>query len=69
MLRALELSADEHRRIAAHCRERGIEFLSSPFDSESIELLATLGLQRLKVPAASCSTCPTCAASRRWDCR
>jgi len=51
MLRALELTADEHRRIAAHCWERGIEFLSSPFDTESIELLATLGLRRLKVPS------------------
>jgi N,N'-diacetyllegionaminate synthase len=51
MLRALELSADEHRRIAAHCRRRGIEFLSSPFDDESIALLATLGLERLKVPS------------------
>ena len=51
MLRALELSADTHRRLAAHCRERGIEFLSSPFDAESIELLATLGLERLKVPS------------------
>ena len=51
MLRALELSGDAHRRLAAHCRERGIEFLSSPFDAESIELLATLGLKRLKVPS------------------
>jgi N,N'-diacetyllegionaminate synthase len=51
MLRALELSADEHRRIAAHCRRRGIEFLSSPFDDESVALLATLGLERLKVPS------------------
>jgi N,N'-diacetyllegionaminate synthase len=51
MLRALELSADDHRRIAAHCRQRGIEFLSSPFDAASIELLATLDLKRLKVPS------------------
>ena len=51
MLRALELSGDAHRRLAAHCRERGIEFLSSPFDAQSIELLATLGLKRLKVPS------------------
>jgi N,N'-diacetyllegionaminate synthase len=51
MLRALELSADDHRRIAAHCRRRGIEFLSSPFDAASVELLATLGLERLKVPS------------------
>lgn len=51
MLRALELSTDDHRRIAAHCRRRGIEFLSSPFDAASVELLATLGLERLKVPS------------------
>jgi N,N'-diacetyllegionaminate synthase len=51
MLRALELSPDGHRRIAAHCRQRGIEFLSSPFDAESVELLATLELKRLKVPS------------------
>ena len=41
MLRALELTADEQRHIAAHCRECGIEFLSSPFDADSIDLLAT----------------------------
>jgi len=51
MLQALELSPDDHRRIAAHCGERGIEFLSAPFDAESVELLATLGLRRLKVPS------------------
>ena len=53
----------------AHCRERGIEFLSSPFDAESVELLATLGLRRLKVPSGELSTCPSCAASRRSACR
>ena len=41
MLRALELTADEQRQVAAHCRECGIEFLSSPFDADSIDLLAT----------------------------
>jgi N-acetylneuraminate synthase len=51
MLRALELTADEQRQVAAHCRECGIEFLSSPFDADSIDLLATFGLQRLKVPS------------------
>jgi len=51
MLAALELSADDHRRLADHCRERGIEFLSAPFDAESVELLAMLGLRRLKVPS------------------
>jgi N,N'-diacetyllegionaminate synthase len=71
MLRDLELSPDEHRRIAAHCRERGIEFLSSPFDVESIELLATLGLKRLKVPSGELIDVPYLrrVASPRLACR
>src|SRR4051812_21301560 len=32
MLKALELDAAAHRRLLAHCRERGIAFLSTPFD-------------------------------------
>src|SRR5436305_5904692 len=39
MLRKLELSVDDHRRLVDHCRKRGIEFLSSPFDEESVDLL------------------------------
>src|SRR3989338_5386960 len=32
MLRALELSPDAHRKLAAHCAKTGIMFMSTPFD-------------------------------------
>lgn len=51
MLHALELSADDHRRLADRCRERGIEFLSTPFDEEAADFLVALGCRRLKIPS------------------
>jgi N,N'-diacetyllegionaminate synthase len=32
MLRRLELSRDAHRELQSYCHERGINFLSTPFD-------------------------------------
>jgi N-acetylneuraminate synthase len=46
MLKKLELDETAHRVLASHCRKRNIQFLSTPFDEESVDLLAT----RIKVP-------------------
>jgi N-acetylneuraminate synthase len=52
MLRRLELSAAHHRKLIARCRQRGVKFLSTPFDSDSIDFLAKgLTLKLLKVPS------------------
>ena len=51
MLRALELSKEAHRRLLARCSERGIEFLSTPFDEESAQFLVDLGMRLIKVPS------------------
>lgn len=40
MLQALELSEADHVAIIARCAKRGIAFLSTPFDPESLALLA-----------------------------
>ena len=37
MLERLALSDDAHRELAAHARERGLVFLSSPFDERSAD--------------------------------
>ena len=58
MLRALELAADDHRRILARCRERGITFLSTPFDDESVALLVELGVAALKVASPEVTNHP-----------
>ncbi len=51
MLRKLELSPDAHRRLQAHCAARGILFLSTPFDEECADLLASLGVPAFKTPS------------------
>jgi N,N'-diacetyllegionaminate synthase len=49
MLRGLELSAEAHHDLSAHCRRRGIIFLSSPFDEGSADFLDELGVPAFKI--------------------
>lgn len=49
MLRKLELSAEGHRELSSYCRERGILFLSTPFDEESADFLDTLPVPAFKI--------------------
>lgn len=58
MLRALELDEAAHRRLAARCRERGIEFLSTAFDAASLDLVLSLGMKRLKMPSGEITNGP-----------
>ena len=65
MLRALELSEDDHIALMAHCAERHIEFLSSPFDEESLSLLVKLGVKRLKLGSGELTNAPILIAAAR----
>jgi N,N'-diacetyllegionaminate synthase len=58
MLEALELTADEFRAVAQRCRERGVLFLSTPFDLGSAELLAQLGVPAFKVGSGELTNLP-----------
>ncbi len=58
MLRALELSEPAHRELQAHCADRGIEFMSSPFDSESLALLVSLNVRRIKLGSGELTNAP-----------
>ena len=49
MIKRLELSENDHRAILVHCKMRGIQFLSTPFDFASADLLETLGVPAYKV--------------------
>lgn len=63
MLRALELSEDAHRELMRHCVDRRIEFLSSPFDEESLALLVRLGVKRLKLGSGELTNAPILLAA------
>jgi len=58
MLKRLELSLDEHKELFDYCRKKNIMFLSSPFDSESIDLLCSLGLEIFKIPSGEITNLP-----------
>ena len=49
MLKRLELSEAQHRKIQSHCQAIGIEFFSTPFSCSAVEMLVGLGVQRLKL--------------------
>ena len=52
MLQALELSADRHVELRELCGRHGVEFMSSPFDPDSVDFLARqIGVKRIKVPS------------------
>lgn len=49
MVEAYQFSSDMHREVAAYCRQLGIDFLSTPFAPDEVELLDELGVPALKV--------------------
>ena len=51
MLRALELDRDAHHRLAAHAAERGVRFMSTAFDLDSLAFLTTLDMPAVKIPS------------------
>ena len=52
MVKKLELDEYAHRVLIEHCKTKAIQFLSTPFDLESVDLLAkTFDLPRLKIPS------------------
>ena len=58
MIKKLELDVKAHKELIAHCQEKDIMFLSTPFDHESINLLSDLGLQIFKIPSGEITNLP-----------
>lgn len=59
MLRKLELGGDAHRALFELSRERGIEFMSTAFDIESLHFLADkIGIRRVKIPSGDITNAP-----------
>ena len=58
MLAKLELSLDDHAALVHRCKMRGIHFMSTAFDAESLAHLATLGMPALKIPSGDITCGP-----------
>jgi len=58
MLQRLQLDAAAHKQLIEHCKRVGIQFLSSPFDSESADLLAAIDVPLFKIPSGEITNFP-----------
>ena len=58
MLSKLLLSFDEFTELSKYCKEIDIEFLSTPFDIESINFLESLGCNFWKIPSGEITNLP-----------
>jgi N-acetylneuraminate synthase len=58
MVRKLELSEEHHLVLQNYCEQKGISFLSTAFDNESIDLLHQLGIKLAKIPSGEITNLP-----------
>lgn len=58
MLKVLELSRKDHEVLADRCADREIMFMSTAFDSESLQMLLDLGVTVLKIPSGEITNLP-----------
>lgn len=58
MLKRLELPREWHRELQVHARQRGIEFLSTAFDTASLAFLSELDMPLFKIPSGEITNGP-----------
>ena len=58
MIKKLDLGYDAFVELKKYCDKKGIVFLSSPFDLDSIEFLDQLGLDIFKIPSGEITNLP-----------
>lgn len=58
MLKRLELSYEDYKELKLVCDREGIDFLSTPFDLESIEILEKLDVDKFKIPSGEITNYP-----------
>ncbi len=58
MLKRLELSCEDHIQLSDYCKQKGIMFLSTPFDFNSVDLLEELGVGMYKIGSGDLTNMP-----------
>lgn len=58
MLKKLELTQEQHEQIINYCKEKKINFFSTAFDLDSLEYLASIGLNIVKIPSGEITNLP-----------
>jgi len=67
MLKKLELSYDDHVLLKKYCADKGVMFISTPFDFESVDLLVKLDIPLYKVSSGDLTNIPLLKYIARLD--
>ena len=65
MVKKLELAPEAFAEIQRRCRQHGIVFMSTPFDSGSVDLLQKLGVVGFKIGSGELTNLPFLVIYRR----
>jgi N,N'-diacetyllegionaminate synthase len=58
MVKKLELSFNDFRELSEYCKKKDIEFMSTAFDLDSIDFLASLEMRIWKIPSGEITNLP-----------
>ncbi len=58
MIRKITLPLDAFEEMKRYCEKTGVEFLSTPFDFESIDYLDSIGMRLWKIPSGEVTNLP-----------
>ena len=58
MLKKLELNEDSHHLLIKYCNQKGIKFLSTGFDLDSLKFLNKIGIRLAKIPSGEITNYP-----------
>ena len=58
MVKRLELPNEDFAALHAYAKEKGIDFITTPFDAKSAEFLASLGVEIIKIPSGEITNIP-----------
>ncbi|MDC0649533.1 N-acetylneuraminate synthase [Candidatus Puniceispirillum sp.] len=58
MLAAIQLKYESHAELQSHCKDKSIDFLSTPFEEDSADFLNDIGLPAFKIPSGELTNIP-----------
>lgn len=58
IIKRCELTEEEEKKVQAHCRDRGLIYLSTPFSREAADRLNAMGVPAFKIGSGECNNIP-----------
>ena len=58
MLKKSELSFDQQKKLKNYCRDKDIEFISTPYDEKSAKFLCNIGVKKIKIASTDITNVP-----------